>query len=143
MTNRTFFVGFIPERFCVMKSLVFGLGQNLKVFWSIIKFVMVYMMNNLAWFKSSTKHMLHNKSLFWHSSVINLNKEITVSDCTRAVSSPYSFSWVTMLFKSLIMLVAIPESLVFILAPNNGACSHNNTISYAHGVVNGHGSDLF
>jgi len=117
--------------FGAMKRCMKFHGCKFKIFNTVIKFIPVFMMNNLnrKRLKLSAKTVFHHKAMFHDLFSINAHPMITMfCDIARSLSSYFECMWRAIFAPAKPMLNAISSTVMFIFATFNFAYSHINNM---------------
>lgn len=141
--NKTFgtlFMSGVSKCSSVVVFGVCGLISKFKILYSVIKGIVVNVMNHFSLYKPSSNRFFHNKLVFIHLSTVYSKFLISVgSNATRAIGCFSKFINVPVSSKSAVMHTAITKAKSFLFTPINYAhvhfgSSNRHTIAQIQGL---------
>lgn len=100
-------------------------SKQLKIFWTAIQFVPVFMVNNFCAIKRSSQYLLHNVAMFFHVLAVNANAFIP-KPIYPIFDSTAFMKGITSSTKTSIMLFAKSFCCMYFIAIRHCTCSHDN-----------------
>lgn len=88
-----------------MMKWMISAKQNLKVLNSIIAFVLVFMMNNLAFAKRPTEVLFHDMPMFKNAFSFDMDEFVSMVDCPFSVSSFFTDKRISVSSESHVMFL--------------------------------------
>lgn len=116
MANGTLFGNTIVLKF-VMVLHVFGLRGKQQIFYTIVKFITVYMVDYFNWMRKqfATKMLFHHHPMFGYLSAIVPNKSISVANSTATVFVLNEFRLAVAVVKSIVVTAKTLSSVISVV----------------------------
>lgn len=127
---KTKFFILLDNRFKCMQRIMLSKAHNLKIFYSIVRFYSINMMDYFQWpmFKFSAKMLFHNVSMLWNIFSVNCYNPISMTNSPASIRSIFYDVCVTIFSKTIIMLRTIIFCMKFSVTIIYGTFFHKNII---------------
>jgi len=125
------FFCFCENSLSEMMTSVLGMSKHFKVFYSVIKFIMIDVVDNLCAFKLSADMKLKNVPVFINRFFINHNANITFrGKASRPPRRVYNFIRVALSFPATVVHITKSVAEIFLKTIFDFACFH--TMNNSH-----------